>query len=398
MVELILKLFIRNQDKLSPAKRREKYGTFAGLFGIVTNLILFAFKLFIGIVSGSISIMADAINNLADSGSSILTIVGFKLSSKPADADHPFGHERMEYLTGLGISVLIIFIGFEFLTSSVSKLFNPEMPSFSYVTILVLLISVLGKLFQGLFYKKVGKIIDSETLIAACTDSFNDAISTVAVLISTVISFKFGIILDGYVGIAISAFIIFSGVKLVLETANPLIGTVPGAEEVERISEKIKKYDGILGIHDLVIHSYGASKCFASVHAEVDANSDILKTHDTIDIIERDFLSECGINLVIHMDPIVTNSPEVDEAREIISIILGKISDRISMHDFRIVIGDTHTNLIFDVCIPYSFELSEDELKHLIADETRKIKENWFTVVTVDRDFNNLLSNKDGRK
>ncbi len=391
MFNILIKIFVKNYTVLDSPRVRESYGTFAGFFGIITNLILFILKLFIGLLSGSISILADAINNLADSGSSVLTIVGFKLSSKPADADHPYGHERMEYLTGLGISVLILFIGFEFLTNSISKLFSPAMPDFSYITITILSISVIGKLLQGLFYKKIGRIINSDTLTAAYTDSFNDVISTIAVLISTIVSFKFGIILDGYIGVAISLFILYSGIKLIFETANPLIGTVPDSETVEKISAKIKEYDEILGIHDLVIHSYGASKCFATVHAEVDAKSDILKVHDVIDLIERDFMTQNGINLVIHMDPIITDSPEVDEAREFIKEILSGISENISMHDFRIVIGDTHTNLIFDVCIPYSFEMSEEELKDKIASETSKIHNNWFTVITVDRDFNNRL-------
>jgi len=395
MFSLIKNIFSKNPDAVSSSKERENYGTFAGTFGIITNLVLFAIKLFIGVLSGSISILADAINNLADSGSSILAIVGFKLSSKPADEDHPYGHERMEYLTGLGISVLIIIIGFEFLTSSIKKLFSPEMPDFSYITFIILFISVLGKILQGLFYRRIGKHINSDTLIAACTDSFNDVISTTAVLLSTFLSFKFGIILDGYIGIAVSMFIMYSGIKLVIETANPLIGTVPDSKTVDRISEKIKEYDVVLGIHDLVIHSYGANKCFASVHAEVDAKSDITKIHDTIDIIEREFMSNYGISLVIHMDPIVTDSPFVSDAKIKIQSILNSISEEISMHDFRVVIGETHTNLIFDICIPYSFTTySEEQLKSKISDEAKLINPDWYTVVTVDRDFNNTTKRK----
>ncbi len=389
MFNFFIKLFVKNHTNLSCAKVRQSYGTFAGIFGIITNLILFVLKLVIGILSGSISVLADSINNLADSGSSILAIVGFKLSSKPADADHPYGHERMEYLTGLGISVLIIVIGFEFFTSSFKKLFSSEMPNFSKITFIILIISIFCKIFQGYFYRKVGKLIESETLIAACTDSFNDVIATSAVLISAFISFQFGIVLDGFIGITVSIFIIYSGIKLVIETANPLIGTVPDSKTVARISEKLKEYDMILGIHDLVIHSYGANKCFASVHAEVDANSDITKVHDTIDMIEREFMTNLGINLVIHMDPIVTDSPVVTECRESISEILSAVSDEISMHDFRVVIGESHTNLIFDICIPYSFKLSEDELKQIISEEAKKVNQSWYTVVTVDRDFNN---------
>ncbi|MBR5308205.1 MAG: cation transporter [Clostridia bacterium] len=388
MFNFLIRLFIKNHNNISSPAVRESYGTFAGVFGIITNLILFLLKLSIGVLSGSISIIADSVNNLADSGSSILTIIGFKLSSKPADADHPYGHERMEYLTGLGISVLILFIGFELLTSSAQKLFSPELPNFQPITFIILVISIFGKLYQGLFYRRIGRLIKSETLIAAFTDSFNDVISTTAVLISTVISFFSGIVLDGFIGIAVSLFIMYSGVKLVIETANPLIGTVPSKETIDSISEAIMNYDEILGIHDLVIHSYGANKCFATVHAEVDANADVLKTHDIIDNIERDFAKNLGINLVIHMDPIVTDSPEVDEARSVIKEIIRNISDEISMHDFRIVVGDTHTNLIFDVCIPFEFKYSEEEIKSVIDAETKKLHPNWFTVITVDRDFN----------
>ncbi|MBR3995485.1 MAG: cation transporter [Clostridia bacterium] len=388
MLKFFFSVFKKNHGDIQSATVRESYGTLAGIFGIITNLILFVIKLVIGILSGSISILADAINNLADSGSSILTIIGFKLSSKPADKEHPYGHERMEYLTGLGISVLILIIGFELLTTSFKKLFSPELPNFSNITFIVLFISILLKLFQGLFYKRVGKIIKSDTLIAAYTDSFNDVISTTAVLISTIVSFFSGIILDGFIGIGVSLFIIYSGIKLIVETANPLIGTVPDCETVNRISEKIKQYDVVLGIHDLVIHSYGANKCFASVHVEVDANSDISVVHDTIDLIERDFMINLGISLVIHMDPIITNSPEVEAAKSIVTDIINNISQEITMHDFRVVFGDSHTNLIFDVCIPFSFELSERELTEKISSEVSKIHDNWFTVITVDRDYN----------
>ena len=391
MLDFILKLFIKDSGNISDAKVRKAYGTFAGIFGIITNLILFLLKLFIGLVSGSISIMADAVNNLADSGSSVLTIIGFKLSSKPADKDHPFGHERMEYLTGLCISVIILIVGFELLTESFSKLFSPELPNFRFLTFVILIISMIGKILQGLFYRKIGRKISSEALIASYTDSINDVISTTAVLISAFISFKFGIVLDGIIGIGVSVFIIYSGIKLTIETSNPLIGTVPKPETVKMISNKLLAYDIVLGIHDLVIHSYGANKCFATVHAEVDCESDITHVHDMIDVIERDFLSEMNIHLVIHMDPIVTNSPEVEKEKTNVMRVLKEISDQISMHDFRMVKGNHHTNLIFDVCIPYSFKMPENELKELIDKNVKATNNKLFTVITVDRDFTNSI-------
>lgn len=388
MFNLIIKHFIKNHNNLHDPSVRESYGTFAGVFGIVSNIILFVMKLIIGILSGSISILADAINNLADSASSVLTIIGFKLASKPADEDHPYGHARMEYLTGLGISVIILIIGFELLMSSAKKLLSPELPDFSIITFIILAVSVVLKLFQGLFYRKVGRLIKSETLNAAFTDSINDVISTIAVLFSTIITFFTGFVLDGFIGIAVSVFILYSGIKLIIETANPLLGTVPENELVEKIADKLRSYEIVLGIHDLVVHSYGAEKCFASVHVEVDAKSDIVDVHDMIDIIEREFSSDLGINLVIHMDPIVTDSEELTEAKNTIAGILSEISSNITMHDFRAVFGNAHINLIFDVCIPFSFELSEDELRNTIFNKAKEINPQWYTVVTVDRDFN----------
>lgn len=390
MFNFIIRCFIKNPNDIQNPTVRQAYGTFAGIFGIVTNIILFVLKMIVGFTSGSISILADAINNLADSGSSILTIVGFKLSSKPADEDHPYGHARMEYLSGLGISVLIIIIGFELLINSTEKIFNPDMPNFGIITFAILIVSILGKVFQGLFYRKIGRLIKSDTLTAACTDSFNDVISTAAVLASTVISYCFNIVIDGFVGMAVSFFILYSGIKLVIETANPLIGTAPDNELIESISEKIKNYDIVLGIHDLVIHSYGAEKCFASVHVEVDANGNITDVHDMIDIIERDFLKDCGINLVIHMDPIITDSPQLTAAKEKVAAALLDISEKITMHDFRAVFGNDHTNLIFDVCVPFSFKIGEDDLKYMISEAVKKINSNWYAVVTVDRNYTGI--------
>lgn len=386
MFNHILKLLINGSD-VKDAKTREFLGTFSGVFGIISNFILFVLKLIIGLLSGSISIIADAVNNLADSGSSVLTIIGFKLSSKPADEDHPYGHARMEYLTGLGISVIILIIGFELLSSSVGKIFSPEIPDFSVITFIILALSILIKLFQGLLYRKISRIIHSDTVKAASTDSFNDVICTASVFVTTFIAFKFGIVLDAFVGIAVSILILVSGIKTVIETANPLIGTAPDKELVEKISKKLHDYDIVLGIHDLIVHSYGADKCFASVHVEIDANADIIDAHDMIDIIERSFMSEFGILLVIHMDPIVTDSPELESIKEKVKSILNGISTDISMHDFRAVFGNAHTNLIFDVCIPFTFKISEEDLIIIISDEIKKINPTWYAVVTIDRDY-----------
>ncbi len=387
MYSFLIRTFVKNWKETGDPIVRERYGTFAGAFGIFTNLLLFAMKIAVGLAAGAVSVVADAINNLSDSGASILTIVGFRIASKPADDEHPYGHARFEYLTGLGISVIILLVGFELLKSSADKLIHPETPDFSVVTIAVLVLSIFMKLYQGLFYKKVGKTIRSETLSAAFADSFNDSLSTLAVLIGTVVTFFSGVVLDGYIGIAVSLFILYSGVKLIAETARPLIGSAPDAELVDRIAAKLSEYPLVLGIHDLAVHSYGEGKCYASVHAEVDAKGDILEIHDGIDVIERDFLKDTGIVLVIHMDPVITDSEELNTAREKMRESVREICPDMTLHDFRAVFGTTHTNLIFDVCVPYSFRMTEEEIKRSIQEKAEAINEKYFTVVTVDRDY-----------
>lgn len=371
----------------STATYRKSCGSFAGFFGIFTNTLLFVMKVFIGVLSGSISIIADAVNNLGDFASSVFTVIGFKLASKPADEEHPYGHARIEYLTGLGISLLVILIGFEFFKSSIEKIISPSMPSFSFITYAVLFISVIIKLFQGLVYKKIGLMINSQPLIAAFTDSFSDVISTLAVLIAAVISSLMNVSIDGYIGIAVSIFIMYSGIRLVLESVNTLIGTAPDEEFVENLVQTLSEYPITLGVHDLEIHSYGADKSFASVHLEIDANSDILEAHDTIDTIERDIFEKFGTYLVIHADPIVTDSPELTKIRNKVIEILRDISCDISMHDFRAVFGITHTNLIFDICIPFSFEYSEQEIKRIISERIKQLDISFNAVIDVDRDF-----------
>lgn len=377
-------LKIYRDDPRNPSIR-EAMGTYAGAVGIMSNVFLFAVKMAVGMLSGSISIIADAINNLSDSGSSLMTIIGFKLASKPADKEHPFGHERMEYLTGLFVSAAIIIIGFELLTSSFEKLFSPEKTAYSAVSVAVLVLSVAVKLLQGRFYRKVGLRINSEALLATSQDSFNDVISTAAVLVGAVITMLSGLELDGYIGIAVALFIMYSGVKLVIETADPLIGKAPDKELVDKIVGGIKKYDGILGFHDLVIHSYGADRCFASVHVEVPAERDILESHEIIDNIEHDFLTKMNIHLVIHLDPVVTDSEETDEAQSLVYTVIKSISPEITMHDFRAVFGKGHSNLIFDICVPYGFKYSDDELKYMIDKRVKEKRSDFHTVVTVDK-------------
>ena len=386
MKKLFETLSIYKTDPRNPAIR-ESMGTIAGAVGILSNVFLFAVKIAVGLLSGSISIIADAINNLSDSGSSLMTIIGFKLASKPADKEHPFGHERMEYLTGLFVSAAIIIIGFELLTSSFDKLFSPEPTQYTVISVAVLVLSIAVKLIQGRFYRNVGKRINSEALSATAQDSFNDVISTAAVLVGAVITMLTKLDLDGYIGIAVALFIMYSGVKLVIETADPLIGKAPDKELVDKIVSNIKKYDGILGIHDLMIHSYGADRCFASVHAEVPAERDILESHEIIDNIEHDFKTNLNIHLIIHLDPVVTDCEETNDAHELVYNVVKSISPNITMHDFRVVFGKGHSNLIFDVCVPYGFEHSDEELCYLIDKRVKEKRPDFNTVVTVDKQF-----------
>ncbi|MCI9551976.1 MAG: cation transporter, partial [Acutalibacter sp.] len=302
MFDGLMRLLVRNYGSPDPAVR-EKSGQVAGGVGIATNLLLFAIKLAAGLLSHSVAIMADAINNLTDSGSSIIMLVGFKLAGKPADQEHPFGHARIEYLCGVIVSFIVLFLGLELGKSSVEKIFSPETAAFGPLTLSILVVSVAMKLWQCFFYCSVGKKIGSQALVATASDSRNDVVATLVVLLGAVVTAASGWHLDGWLGLAVAAFIVVSGVKLVIETANPLLGAAPDQELVGRVYEKIRSYPGVIGIHDLTVHSYGEGRCFASVHCEVPAEEDILVSHDLIDNIERDFLKDEGIHLVIHLDP-----------------------------------------------------------------------------------------------
>lgn len=383
MTKLLEKLFINKNKK----NIREQYGVLSGIVGIIVNILLSFLKITIGSLSGSISISADGLNNLSDAASSIITLIGFKISSKPADKDHPFGHQRVEYITGLIVSFLIIIIGFELIKSSVDKIINPSYVEFSWVLIVVLCLSVFLKLWLMLFNKELNKSISSPALDATAADSRNDVLTTLAVLLALIIGFFTKLNLDGYMGVLVGGFIIFSGIGLVKETISPLLGEATDIEMVNKIAEKIKSYDGILGIHDLMIHSYGAEKYYACVHAEVDAKEDILKSHDLIDNIERDIKQNDGIDLVIHMDPIITDDAETNKAKSIIREIIDEMGDNIDFHDFRMVKGTTHSNLIFDVLVPYDYKMPDKELCDFIQQKVTEIDPSYFTVISVDKSY-----------
>lgn len=380
-------MFVKDYQNVLNFHVRERYGKFAGILGIVSNLLLFIIKIIVGTLFNSISIIADAINNLSDSGSSLVTLMGFKISGKPADAKHPYGHARMEYISGLIVSFIVLFLGIQLFKSSVDKILNPQMTRFSVISIIVLAISILIKLWQCMTYRKIGRLIHSETLTATSVDSSNDIISTSAVLIATVVTRLTGFNLDGYMGAAVALFILISGIKLVSDTISPLLGTAPTKELVDSIYKRILSYDNIIGLHDLTVHSYGAGKCFASVHCEVSAEQDIMVSHDIIDNIERDFLDNHGIHMVIHLDPIITDDARTNKLKMQVEDIIDNLSPEISMHDFRVVWGVSHSNLIFDIVVPFDFQWSDDELIALITNGIHGLDSTYHSVITVDHDY-----------
>lgn len=387
MASQIIKRFIRNHEDTENPKVREQYGKMAGAVGIFSNVVLFLMKISIGLIFNSISIMADAINNLTDSASSVLTMVGFKLAGRPADREHPFGHARFEYITGLAVSFAIVVLGLQLGKTSIAKILHPEPIEFSIVIVVVLLAAIGIKLWQSRFNRSIGITIRSATLIATAADSRNDVIATSAVLASAVISHLTGLQLDGYMGLMVAAFIIYSGVNLIRETSSPLLGTVPDKELVEKVRIKIMSYEGIIGHHDLIIHNYGPGRCFASVHAEVPASQEIMVSHDIIDNIEEDFLKDLGMFMVVHMDPIITDDERTNHLYKHVQDILTEISPDIMMHDFRMVIGATHSNLIFDVAIDFDFPMSDSDLCDEIEKRVQQLNPQCHTVVKVDRSF-----------
>ena len=348
MGKLLIRIFVKDHENTDDPRVRERYGKFAGVVGIVSNLILCIMKILIGLVSRSIAIIADGINNLADASSSIITLVGFKLASQPEDEDHPYGHARIEYLTGLFISIVIIVIGLQLLRTSIDKIMHPDPLEFSCLTIIILVAAILIKLWQSLFNRSIGRKIRSVTLMATAADSRNDVISTSAVLISVIVGKFTGIQIDGYMGSLVALFIIWSGIQLVRETTSPLLGEAPDQELVDSIAEIVKKEPGVLGIHDLMVHNYGPGKIFASMHIEVDADGDLMESHDMIDNIEKRIKDELHVEFVVHMDPVKTDDPLITKMKKIIADALLPLDGVDNIHDFRIVPGKS----AFVVCVP----------------------------------------------
>lgn len=376
--------------ELTPTQRAQ-LGSFAGGVGIATNLLLSIGKLIAGTLSGSISITADAANNLSDAGSSLLTLVGFRLSAKPADREHPYGHARYEYLTGLAISCLILLLGLSFLKESILSFFQHSETVFGTLSLVILAISILAKLGQWWFYRRIAHAISSETIKAAAADSLNDVVMTAVVLTGALIRRFLTWEVDGIIGTAVAIFIIVSGIRLILDTSGNLLGKAPDHELVHKLREMILAYPGILGIHDLMVHSYGEGKLFASLHAEVDADADLLESHDLIDTVEMEVGTALGLNLVIHMDPVTLNDPKLDAMRSRIAELLHQISPKLTYHDFRIVFGPTHDNILFDVVVPTGFPLPDAELLHLLTHSIKQIYPTAVPKVRVDHDYSNFL-------
>lgn len=387
MIKLLVKPFIKDNEDTS--ELRQKYGMVCSAVGIALNVLLFVIKFVAGSLSGAISVTADAFNNLSDSGSSLITMFGFRLAAKKPDPNHPFGHGRIEYLSGIAVSILIVLMGFELFTSSVNKITSPEKPEISPVVFAVLLISILVKLYMFTYNRKYGKRYQSSAMLATATDCLSDTVSTAVVFVCMLITYFTNVDIDAYCGLAVAAFIIFAGLKSAYETVGPLLGQPPEPEFVKSIEDIVLSGKDVLGVHDLIVHDYGPGRCMISLHAEVPASGDILAIHDEIDNLERRLSEKLGCTAVIHMDPIQTDNENVRVLREVAQKVCCEIFEGMKLHDFRIVEGNTHTNLIFDVVVPHSFKLSDTEIKNRISEKIKEYDSKLFAVVTVDKDFVN---------
>ncbi len=385
MTSLLTRLFIRNRDAVQDPAVRRAYGVMTGAVGIVANILLAALKLLAGALSGSISITADAVNNLSDAGSQLISLISFRISAKPADRDHPFGHARIEYVASMIVSFLVLLVGVELLRGSVRKIRAPEPIDFRPVVLIILLVSVAVKLWLFFFNRKIGKKINSTVIRATGTDSLSDAAATSAVLISALISHFTGFDTDAYMGILVAVIILIAGVKILNETKNSILGGAPDPKMVADILALAREYPAVLGVHDLMVHSYGAGNTIASFHAEVDGAQDIFVTHDAIDMLEKEIYSRLGIRATVHMDPIVTDNEKIDAMRAEVLGCVRSVDERLDIHDFRCVDGVTHTNLIFDVTVPFEVKMSDGDVRKAISSAVSRLNPNYFTVITIDR-------------
>ncbi len=388
MTNLLIKLFVKNKDNIQDVKVRSAYGTLSGSVGIAVNLLLSVAKLIIGSITHSITITGDALNNLSDAGSSTISLLGFRIASKPADKEHPYGHGRVEYICGLGVSIIIMFMGFELIKSSVGKIIEPQTPEFSYAAIIVLCLSILGKLWLALFNRKIAKAINSDTVNAVVKDSLSDMAATAVSIVSLVLSKYFSLPFDGIFGVVVSLFVMWAGIGVFRATTASLLGQPPEETTVKMLEEKIMSYDGVYGVHDLIVHDYGPGRCFVTAHAEVPSTADIMESHDLMDIIEQEIRIETGYILTLHMDPIVMDDEQTNTAKKIVNKIVSEIDQSLSIHDFRMVAGPHHTNLIFDIVLPYSCKTDTSEIINKINEKLTVYDKTYYAVVTIDRNYN----------
>lgn len=386
MISLLARLFLRpgEQDR---AALRKGYGILCGAVGIGLNALLFLGKFFAGTVSGSIAITADAFNNLSDAGSSFVTLLGFQLAGQKPDAGHPFGHGRFEYLSGLAVSVLILLMGLELAKSSVAKILHPAPVDFSWTVVAILCVSVAVKLYMAFYNRRLGRRLDSAAMLATSADSLSDSAATAAVLAATLIGHFTGLMIDGWVGVLVALFILWSGFHAAKDTIDPLLGTPPTHEFVEQIRALVLAHPAIIGIHDLIVHDYGPGRVMISLHAEVSASGNMLDIHDEIDNVETELREKLGCEAVIHMDPIVTDDGITEETRRRVADLVHCIDDAISIHDFRMVPGPTHTNVIFDAVVPFHFRLTDAEVEEKIKTAVRTLDGSWCAVVKVERSY-----------
>lgn len=387
MIKLLLRVFVKDYKQTGDPKVRSRYGILSGGVGIFLNLLLFAGKITAGLLTSSISVIADAFNNLSDAGSSIITLVGFRLSNAPSDKEHPFGHGRLEYICGLAVSLAIILVGVELIKTSFDKIFNPGDITFDFLSFGIIIASILIKLWMFSYNTYLSKQISSTAIKATAMDSLTDTIATFAVAAGMLINLFFRLNLDAYIGLAVAGFIIFTGIKTAKESLSPLLGTPPDDELVSQIRETVMSHKGITGIHDLIVHDYGPARTIISLHAEVPANIDILAAHDTIDLIEMELRNKFNCDATIHMDPLAVDDEKTNEMCDKVKDIVKKIDENITIHDFRMVEGATHINLIFDVTVPHRFKISDGVVASRIRDGIKEINGNYYAVIHVEHGY-----------
>lgn len=385
MISLLSRLLIKDNTNYTSPAVRLRYGMLCGAVGIGFNILLFIGKIITGTLTGSIGITADAFNNLSDAGSSAITLVGFRLSDTKADKEHPFGHGRFEYISGLIVSMAILLMGFELGKTSIEKIITPEPVTFSYLAIGVLICSILVKLYMFFYNRGIGKKIDSAAMRATAMDSFSDVTATSVVLLSMFVGKWTGWMIDGYTGLAVAMFILYTGVRAAQETISPLLGQPPSKEFVERIEHIVLAHEGIIGVHDLVVHDYGPGRVMVSLHAEVPADGNMIHLHDAVDNLEKLLKEECGCETVIHMDPVETNNAETNRLRDETRTILRELDERLTLHDFRVVTGPTHTNLVFDIVVPFEFPMTDDAVHKAVSERIHALEGRCYAVIQIDK-------------